>query len=392
MLNVIKPYSTKNRAAFSRLLLGLSMSVGFGFATLVQAESLWAQHCEPGCGCETNRAKPGFSSKPTCSTCKPACGPSFAEKFLKKLDEAGDRFEASRRKVKSGKCEACFQQSEVRNFAPKHRVATPSCGCESCATETMPTFDPYVNTRPSTPAASEVIGDQRLKTPRQELSKSNNQETAKSSQEPAVVRSPFEPRIPTSPQAVSQNPPPLLKRSDMQKPVSRIPVEDSDLSSKVLGASPPSIDNTVQPPFKSVEPTKIPLTTPVVPNLPALPDVLVDPFKDDPSVFHNAPEPESIQLTSARRVKSNGLRLRAPNVTEGKDLDAPEILTPSQRKALGAENGKAPGAEVKQEINPVVPIAYHETVPVRVTVRSKAPATDDGDQPRVGRIAVPRQR
>lgn len=370
MPNTIKTHRTMNRAAFSRVLLGLSVSAGVGFAMITQSACLGAPPCdqcdakisqpsEPSCGCESNiHAHPQRTSN-ACTTCKPACGLSFAEKFLKKLDEAGDRFEASRRKVKSGQCDSCFHQAEARHNLHTGRVAQPSCGCETCSSEpvyipAVPHYTPAhlpVQVRSSTPGVSGAIGDKRPKVMAQEPTKPSLQETKKPIQEPALVRAPFEPRTPP--------------------------------------AAPPTLAQPMTPPVENIEPPKLPSTPAAAP---ALPDVLVDPFKDDPTAYQNPTQPKSIQLTSARRTQPNALRLRSPHVAEPMTIDAPEPLTDMQRDATRAEFGTAPETKVLDPKEAVVPIAYQQMLPVRVSLRSSSSPSDPGEEPRVSRIAVPRSR
>jgi hypothetical protein len=370
MPNTIKTHRTMNRAAFSRVLLGLSVSAGVGFAMITQSACLAAppfDQCdakisrpsEPSCGCESNiHAHPQRTSN-ACKTCKPACGLSFAEKFLKKLDEAGDRFEASRRKVKSGQCDSCFHQAETRHNLHTSRPAQPSCGCEACSSEpvyipALPHHTPAhppVQVRNSTPGVSGAIGDKLPKATAQEPTKPSLQETKKPIQEPALVRAPFEPRTPP--------------------------------------AAPPTLAQPVAPPVENIEPPKLPSATP---DLPALPDVLVDPFKDDPTAYQDPSQPKSIQLTSARRTQPNALRLRTPHVADPMTIDAPEPLTDTQRDATRTDIGNPSMTKEGERTESVVPIAYQQVLPVRVSLRSSSSPSDPGDEPRVSRIAVPRSR
>jgi hypothetical protein len=369
MPNAIKNYKTMNRAAFSRVLLGLSISAGVGFAWITQTPGLSAAPCDqcaakisrpsdPSCGCDNDTHGHLQRTSIACKTCKPVCGPSFAEKFLKKLDEAGDRFEASRRKVKSGQCDACFHQAEARSNSHTGRPAQPSFGCETCSSEPVyipalphhtPAHSP-LQVGNGTPGASGAIGDQRPKALVQESTKPILEETKKAIQEPALVRAPFEPRTPPTP--------------------------------------PPTIPDPVAPPIENAEPTKLPSATPAGP---ALPDVLVDPFKDDPTAYQDPNQPNSIQLTSDRRTQPN-LRLRSSRVAEPMTIDAPEPLTPMQRAATRTKIGNPLETKELDHAEAVVPIAYQQILPVRVSLRSSSGPSDPGEEPRVSRIAVPGSR
>jgi hypothetical protein len=370
MPNAIKTHKTMNRAAFSRVLLGLSVSAGvcifmstisacLGAPPCEQCDAKISRPSEPSCGCENNIHAQPQATNNACKTCKPACGPSFAEKFLKKLDEAGDRFEASRRKVKSGQCDVCFHQAEARINSHTRRPAQPSCGCETCSSEPVsipalphqtPVHSP-VQVRNSTPGASGAIGDQLPKALAQEPTTPNPPETKKPIQEPALVRAPFEPRTPP--------------------------------------AASPTLTQPVAPPVENVEPPKLPSASPAVP---ALPDILVDPFKDDPTAYEDTAQPKSIQLTSARRTHPNALRLRSPNVAEPMTIDPPEPLTDTQRDATRTEIGNPSKTKEADRTESVVPIAYQQVLPVRVSLRSSSSPSDPGEEPRVSRIAVPRSR
>ena len=73
-------------------------------------------------------------------------------------------------------------------------------------------------------------------------------------------------------------------------------------------------------------------------------------------------------------------------------IDAPEPLTPAQRNATRTEIGIATETTELDRTEAVVPIAYQQMLPVRVSLRSSSSPSDPGEEPRVSRIAVPRSR
>jgi hypothetical protein len=126
-----------------------------------------------------------------------------------------------------------------------------------------------------------------------------------------------------------------------------------------------------------------------------LPDVLVDPFKDDPSAQHSQPNQGEIQLTSGRRTSKLGYKLKTALGDESRKemhpSDAPAALTPAQRDVHPLEFESISPVESAPSESLVVPTAYHVPVPVKTMVRKPEPVADDESKPSVSRIRVPRR-
>jgi len=126
-----------------------------------------------------------------------------------------------------------------------------------------------------------------------------------------------------------------------------------------------------------------------------LPDVLVDPFKDDASFRGTRQKMEGVLLTSDRRAQPNGLRLAPPD--QGKDaqeipiqIERPIRLTPKQRNSPNSQIDAADSAPT--ESSQVVSSGYVEMAPVKVVVRKETFNDELSGMPHVPRIRVPSKR
>jgi len=214
-------------------------------------------------------------------------------------------------------------------------------------------------------------------------------------QHPASLNT-LAPIVPAPPQITK---PPFENRRLDAAPQRRLPADEKVSRG---GASIPNIlESSRSAPFESVKP--IPPASNIAPApavQPSLPDVLVDPFKDDARVLRKPSDLNGVLLTSDRRVLTSGLLLRSPTpLTEAADdlngrvparLTANQRLDPNNsRKAVDEESDSE---EVKSD---VVPSAFYKQVPVQSKVRrqNSLPKTATLDEaPSVPRMAVPTRR
>ena len=384
----------KKRADFARILACFAISTGTFLAWNVDSQNLMAQECDrcmahaaPSCGCEmAGQFAPSCGCETPSAVCKPACSPSFAEKFLKKLNEAGDRFEASRNKSRSGVCDKCSKSMTQHRHIPRQKNA-PSCGCEVCVSGGMPQQDYLImETRSqSTPAAVGSLGDAHSKSPSNLPAKPHVHQEADTTSVPMttlVPSTPVENNVSRNPgetyASPTRLPPPTTLQKNLQTsingPESRIPAREPEPKTNV--------------------PNLVPKSIPSLPSAPSLPDVLVDPFKDDPSVYNDQHESSPVQLTSGKRLKPSGLKLRTPKSDRALEEHKPEPLTPRQRSfpdSASFKSTKVNHGASSVRVSEVVPIAYFESMPVRVSLKSRANDESDDYAPHVERIAVPRR-
>jgi hypothetical protein len=427
-----KPHTTRMelRASFAKtvrdLALGLSVAVG----VLGCSDSIMGQQCdrcsEPTCGCE--------SSMPALKKCKPKCipKPSFAEKIFSRLDKAGDAIEAKMAKKKSlcDRCAALPSCGCESNMGPScgcepaapscgcEPVAptcgceniAPSCGCESCSNANtayagqgmyygqnqqmvaMPRNTTYPAPRANGIDNSGSIANPapppmqrpappivRVEKPKavNETAPANKQTLSDVATEPVLTnapKAPFEKRVPseTNPRRIP---------ADEQLPATLPSVSDA-----VIRTSPsPRIQNNA--PKKSV-----PATLPESPE-PALPDVLIDPFKDDASVRKTRDKMEGVLLTSDRRAVKSGIQLRAQNKMKAKaessESEMPAPLTPEQRQVPKFQSNAVEPLDSNSSM--VVPSSFQQMIPVTVTTRKKSKPIADDEEPSVPKIAVPKR-
>jgi hypothetical protein len=197
--------------------------------------------------------------------------------------------------------------------------------------------------------------------------------------EPTVSKIPFEKRSPNSaaPQRILPVDTPATHEHDHEHAH-----EELEQPTSPFGAIPRDV--TPLPPATTLPPSPIEQS---------LPDVLVDPFKDDVGVVRSE---DGIVLTSSRQTKSSGLLLRSKQ--KGKNpnaVETPAKLTPTQRQTPSISLG---GGELPSNVtSAVIPSAYHEIVPMHAPVnvaprRDVAPIKILEDEPNVSKIAVPMQR
>ncbi len=323
------PAPTQARIAkkFTRLSLGLSIAAGVLSSpisalgqTCDQCASRQVRTLDPSCGCESSL--PVERSQRNCTVpCVPK--PSFAEKFLKRLDELGDSIEA-RSMPSSRLCNS----NPVRSNCACTPTATPSCGCESNSIAPTSTHCQDSGSKPKAPYpfpdnpnkhAIGSLGDQHMN--------------------PPTIVTPL-----TPPEDSPQAPPNAL----------------------------PGLDKS------------------------SLPDVLVDPFKDDASAAQPLRK-RGVSLTSDMQSKTPQALVRGKTPRNQDAVvfrsDAPAKLTADQRAVPSIQFGAVePVAPPSNKEPIVVPSSFWDMRPVAISPRRNVRSTDQENAPHVQRTQVPLKR
>ncbi|HUP81579.1 MAG TPA: hypothetical protein VM260_23715 [Pirellula sp.] len=357
---------TKHSVA--RMLAQMTIGLGITAGAALVAGPVYSQSCDrcaglkqPNCGCETENHSRSTTKQCGCK-CLPK--PSLGEQLLSHFDRVGDQIEAKARTF--SKCQ-CDQVANTRhNPGPTCGCESsqgPSCGCETCSAQslwgTVPSHNSPVQVATPSPlhvdpnrSVNGAIGDKQLNTT---PSLNNNNSALK----PQLTQPP-------------------------EPPLDRIPFGQWKLTpdNKTQSDPPPAWAPKAKVPQKSSPESK-------------LPDVLVDPFKDDASLRGTRQRMEGILLTSDRRAQYSGLKLAPPD--QGKDAQAipiqierPTRLTPKQRNETSVQLEAADSAPT--ESSQVVSSGYEEMAPVKATVRKETSNDELTGMPHVPRIRVPARR
>ena len=386
------PFQMRTRASLARLLAQMTVGLGLSTFAAMTGDYAHAQSCDrcggvtaPSCGCE--HAK-GVASKTKSCNCQCAPKPSLGEKLLSHFDRVGDRIEAKALAARSSKKCQCDQKS-------------PTCGCEP--TEPSCGFEYHSN---STPFGEPPISFSYQQPPLPKPSVGQHAPSASGTLSDRASTSPVDPRTTAQgagpivlPKSMSEN---QVQRVpfEQRKPVpdhSRIPAEPF----AAMQATPDTLKLPPAAPPPSLKPRQsTPISKPVPPTEQSLPDVLVDPFKDDAST-RRPPHEADVQLSSAQNSPRNSLylvpgRKQSINVeTSSGQPGMPASLTPSQRQApsqplpSGLEFEATETAQ--SESAQVIRSSYMETVPVKVSRKSISNAEPD-DTPQVSKVKVPLKR
>ena len=406
----VKPQQKPKSASFARMLAHLTFGFGITTGATLLAPSAFGQACDkcagmtaPSCGCELPSCK---HSGPKPCTC--VRKPSVGELILGHFDRVGDQIEARAKKRGKGATSGCespqgpscgcesVQGPTCGCEAPK----SPSCGCEVCSrsdsVQSMPAQLPPIqsallrpNVGPTAPAAKGVLVDkQSMVSPppsgKQPVARKQNLDTSVNSAEPSdpkVQRVPFENRTPPN----STN---------------RIPAIENGPNTTNL-----SIPNVLKPVPSDIPPAWTPNALPpkaktTSPIDSKLPDVLVDPFKDDLSSKDK--NKSLIQLTSDRQIATNSLR-SGPTDHSNADqevsltIERPARLTPNQKLSTSQES--ASGSlqfEASESASntgaTVVSSSFLHAIPAPVVVRKVSTPDSLNGAPTVSKVRVPVKR
>ncbi len=341
------------RASFARMLAHITIGLGISTGAAIVAGPAHSQSCDrcaslksPTCDCEyENRTE----QKQWYCRCVPK--PSLGEQLLSHFDKVGDRIEAKAKKPCNGQCDQA---------ARRHYNLFPTCGCESpqgpsCGCEYSPSQNAIVRPFSSDPNRFAIgsIGDKHINTPLH-----------------------IDPIAKTP---VATAPEPTLKS---------IPFEQKKAT--------PELTNLSDPPPAWVPDSK-PLkdTEPITPAESTLPDVLVDPFKDDASFRGTRQKMEGILLTSNPQPSTQDLGFGPSNRVVGEESspikpEKPSRLTPS--KISGANLQFEATESASSNGSQVVPSNFFEESKGRFIVRKEMPKRYSDEMPLVPRMRVPTKR
>lgn len=395
-----------SKIAVRKTMMRLVMGAGIAAGCVWSSSSLMAQ----GCDRCSSTARPNMLDRwlkanycDSCLTksdngCGSVCKPTLGEKVLDYLDRAGDRFEAQnglKRKscdCGSAGCDTVLKRQPTCGCETAVHSHEASCGCEvsSSAAQQIVRTTPHathlnaavpqtlpVTTLPSGPVATGRIGD-------------------------AVQ--PFVPRTPVA------NP-----LSNLPKPTADIPISTTapdlkSLSQPVESSLPVATEG---PGLRSVPPipkrdsfAPPPLPHADIQSTPAsesLPDILVDPFKDDARA--KPIRSGESKLNESRIILTNGLQPISSNT----NADGPARLTNAQKSAgvltppAISSSAKVPAVQSTEdaESSTVVRSSHTSVMPVKVAARKKVTAVTkpsettkqgtDGE-PKVERKRVPQPK
>jgi len=408
MSALAQPIRKHTRASLARTLAQLSFGFGIVAGTVQLSTPVSGQTCDRcdsipalrsglSSGCE--------SSGQTGKKCSCACQSSWGEKLLNHLDKLGDRVEANSKR--SCRCKVCASTNSPSNSGCETNSGT-TCRCEPAALITSHSFQqtsphtqirqPFVDNSGS--AAIGSIGDSQRTNPIPQVtappatvtrSKPSDSFDAPRSQsstpfdaapEPLVQRIPFEQR--TSPAVEHPRIPAVENVSPKLSTPITIPPTPSE-PPPILRPIP--LKPAIRPPANSVPPRR---------NESNIPDVLIDPFKDDASVRRTRDQLEGVLLTSDSQLMRQPLRLAPPGGSEAIDspttispLELPPRLTPAQRQVPSSELDAM--ESVPREDSMVVPSNYVQAFPV-IVIRGRTDTKPVDVKPQVSRMKVPTRR
>ena len=342
------------RATFAktltRLYLGLSLAAGV-LGSPLNALGQQCDRCaslqtlDPSCGCEPSVPAGNYNNRCT-GQCVPK--PSFAEKFLKRLDELGDIMEA--RSMQS--CRQCDSINGRSNSDCTRAPAPASTCCQNSRSNPKAAY-----LFPDNPNKHAVgsLGDQHAV--------------------PPTIETPIAPST-VSPQA--------------SVPAEKAPANQSN-GSKSLPIPPRRLPADEQAPL-------IPTPSNALPGLDksSVPDVLIDPFKDDVSAARSLRK-RGVSLTSDMQSAKSFALVRGkkplnqdPVISQS---EAPAKLTPEQRTVPSIQfEAMEPVATKSNEAPAVEPTSFWDSRPVVISPRRDVRSTDQENAPHVRRMQVPQKR
>ena len=321
------------RASYARMLAHITIGLGISTGAAFVSGSTHGQSCDRCAGLKSQSCGCESESRagPKQSYCKCIAKPSLGEQLLSHFDKVGDRIEARANPPRNGG--QCDQDARSRY---NH---SPTCGCES----------------PQGPNRSAIgsIGDKQINTP------VHNDPLVKTPDAPVLD--------------------PTMQRFLIEKRKST-----PELNS--LSDPPPAWDPYLKPPQK---------TNPKTPAESKLPDVLVDPFKDDVSFRGTRQEMEGILLTSDRQLSTNQQRFAHSDRVADQESTPIRPKKPSRLSPikLGGPNLQFEATEsASSHGSQVVPSNFTKESLGKAIVRKEMPKRYSDDMPLVPRIRVPTKR
>ncbi len=427
-------HRTNRRVVFQRLLH--SIALGY-IASLPIAYAV--EHPTPATSCECDSPKAGTS----CSRC--ASHPrklSIAEEFLRQFDRLGDRIEA---RANQGHAHCIHKTAECTANVGSSNQPVKSCNCPDCSAGHHEGTDSTSTPSHSKGQASGTISDvphDKLNPPvRKESPAPSDSKSAPATQNPSA--SPLHPNVPPERQATGKirdteadvlPSKPVKAPSDKELPdLTRIPIPPA----RKLESPPQDIPVTIpdtpapfeprfptgEPKLKSIDETQLqsidedPIPKPKIPknfgkpnsdntptslplpnselrrvpdNEPQIPDVLIDPFKDDVSRYDKQANTDGIRLSSGQannpsnklrdernRSTTNPLRLKdIPTLHQDHVAPPAKAVEPIRRRATD---------EVVHDSRPELP-------PVQLRSPDSTRTEEAGSVPMVARKPVPKAK
>ncbi|MFN7877570.1 MAG: hypothetical protein ACK5PB_19795 [Pirellula sp.] len=348
------------------------------------APSCGVESVAPSCGCESPVARPLQAAPIKGPICYRPRSLSFAEKFLKQLDRVGDQLEWEAARNSCSTC-SCGASNVSMTFGP-------SCGCESAAPipgAAMPSCGCGPNVPTGLPNTMTRNGAGT--NPSQPFVNNKGGAGQGGQLNSSVSNGPMFPHKPKETQALGKISDQSATPPKIEKPVAApVPQVNGSRTEGLIDQGGQTTEPSSTPTSNTERPSadRLPILQPtptedskastdekqspaLPPALPQsqdeIPDVLIDPFKDDTSWNGNRNRMNGVQLASGD----------TPNPLRRKSSVAPGS-TPMLLPTPHNEDG-----ELSDELPPVV---------VKPTVINRfRPSTAD-DSPKVNRVAVPKKR
>jgi len=331
----------RKRATFAKTLAQMYFGLSLAAGVLCSPHNARGQQCDrcaslqagtldPSCGCEPS-APAGYSHIRCAVQCVPK--PSFAEKFLKRLDELGDSMEGR-------SMQTCRQCNSI------HVRSNSDCTSAAAPAEAANLYPDNPNKH-----ANGCLGDQHAV--------------------PPTTETPIAPST-DSPQAGKA---PANNSSDLKSlptPPRRLPAPDHVPSIPTPSNALPGLDKS------------------------SVPDVLIDPFKDDPSAARSLRK-RGVSLTSDMQSAKSFVLARGKKPLNQDSVisesDAPAKLTAEQRTIPSIQfEAMEPVATTSNEAPTVEPTSFWDLRPLVISPRRDVRSTDQENAPRVRRTQVPQKR
>jgi hypothetical protein len=382
---------TNRRVVFQRVLH--SIALGY-LASLPIVHAIENPTPAPSCGCDAPKA--GTS----CSRC--ASQPrklSIAEEFLRQFDRLGDRIEA---RANQGHTHCAHKTAGCEVKAGSSNQPAKSCNCPDCSAghqaATGPTSAPSHTKGQASGTISDAPRDNSPPPMSKESAAPSDSKSAPATQNPSA--SPLHPNVPPDRQATGKirdteadmmPSKPVKAPSDNElSDLTRIPIPPARKLESPPQDIPVTVPNTPspfeprfptgEPKLKSIDETQLqsidedPIPKPKMPknfgkpnsdntptslplpnselrrvpdHEPQIPDVLIDPFKDDVSRYDQQANIDGIRLSSGRanhpsnklraeqnRSSSNPLRLKeTPTLYQDHVAPPAKAVEPIRRRA-----------------------------------------------------------
>ncbi|MFN7891886.1 MAG: hypothetical protein ACK5OC_16460 [Pirellula sp.] len=399
----------------------LARSIAIG-CTMVFSSQWSAIGQEATCGCEVSVS----NCDGTCSKGKKAKQLSIAQQFLQQFDRIGDEIEAQTRfkpvAIRKGKSASATCGVEAQGPSCGTEISVPTCGSElngpppglesakpkplyqyePPSFQTDPPASPIKKRPPSTPmhphapTSQQAIG-KIIDKPGNPSIPVRKQEPAKVSEpgnvaEPAIVAEPAkltEPQVKYKTPEAQQDAPDAMPKSATEPFAPRLPQVPPKAEGRVTSPSPNMPQSSKLPSLPGVP---VGPTTPVrSPELPQsqdeIPDVLVDPFRDDVRWRNHRDQMNGVLQTGGSVIERSEPSTPAPSPIRLRAVPAQELDETSTGTVISI------GPSFDSSDSSVVTSSHLQRIPARVhTVKRNVPALDEEVHPVVKRTMVPTRK